>query len=68
MLVATLGYTVTIAGGLILSENQDLGKGLLYSGGAIGVAGTALLLNGFKYIGRAGKNKKRTKPTNSASP
>lgn len=62
MIVATIGYTVTIAGGLILSENQDLGKGLLYTGGAIGVAGTAILLNGFKIIGLAG-SKTRPVPT-----
>ncbi len=55
IIVATLGYSVTIAGGLILGENADLGNTLLWTGGAIGVGGTFLLMQGFKFIGNAGK-------------
>lgn len=54
--MATLGYTVTIAGGLMLGrKNDDLGKVMLISGGAIGCIGTGLLIDSFKYLGRAGK-------------
>jgi len=39
--LATLGYAVTIAGGLMLGrENDRLGQRLLIAGGATGVAGT----------------------------
>lgn len=55
IIVATVGYSVTIAGGLILGENADLGNTLLWTGGAIGVGGTFLLLQGFKFIGKAGR-------------
>jgi hypothetical protein len=51
--VATLGYTVTIAGGLMLGrKNDDLGKGLLIAGGATGITGTILMVDAFKYLGR----------------
>lgn len=57
--VATLGYSVTIAGGLMLGrKNDDLGKVLLVSGGATGITGTAMMLNAFKYLGRAGGSKR----------
>jgi len=61
ILVATIGYTVTIAGGLILGREQDeLGQALLVAGGATGVVGTYMLVDSFKYLGRAaGKNRKR---------
>jgi hypothetical protein len=56
ILVATLGYTVTITGGLMLGRKQDqLGKVLLVAGGATGVVGTALMIDSFKYLGRAGR-------------
>lgn len=58
--VATLGYAVTIAGGLILGQNEDLGKTLLVTGGVTGITGTFLMVDAFKYLGRAGRNKKRT--------
>ena len=46
--MATLGYSVTIAGGLMLGrENDQLGRALLYTGGAMGVSGTVLLVNSF---------------------
>lgn len=51
--VATLGYSITIAGGLMLGRKQDdLGKVLLVAGGATGITGTGLMLDAFKYLGR----------------
>jgi len=56
--LATLGYTVTIAGGLMLGrKNDDLGKGLLIAGGATGITGTIMMVDAFKYLGRAGKSR-----------
>ncbi len=57
--VATIGYVVTIAGGLILGQDEDLGKTLLVTGGVTGITGTFLLVDAFKYMGRAGRNKKK---------
>ncbi len=48
--VATVGYTITIIGGQLLGSNPDLGKGLLYAGGATGIAGTFVLVKGFNKI------------------
>lgn len=64
--VATLGYTVTIAGGLMLGrKNDELGKVLLISGGTIGCVGTVLLIDSFKYLGRVGnKNRRRAGSAN----
>lgn len=54
--VATLGYAVTIAGGLMLGREQDdLGKVLLITGGATGITGTFLMVDAFKYLGRAAR-------------
>ncbi len=53
--VATIGYAVTIAGGLILGQNADLGKALLVTGGITGITGTFLLVDAYKYMGRAGR-------------
>ncbi len=51
--IATLGYTITIAGGLMLGrENDDLGQVLLVTGGVTGVIGTYMLVDAFKYLGR----------------
>ncbi|MBC6368571.1 hypothetical protein [Algoriphagus sp. AK58] len=50
ILVATLGYTVTIIGGQLLGTNPELGETLLYVGGATGIAGTVILFKGFKKI------------------
>ncbi len=56
--VATLGYSMVIAGGLMLGrENDDLGKGLLIAGGVTGITGTIMMVDAFKYLGRAGKKK-----------
>jgi hypothetical protein len=55
--VATIGYAVTITGGLMLGrQNDQLGQGLLIAGGITGAVGTVLLIDSFKYLGRAGKN------------
>ena len=48
--VATLGYTVTIIGEQLLGTNPELGEALLYTGGAIGIGGTIVLVNGFNKI------------------
>lgn len=54
MALATIGYTVTIVGGLMLGRsNDDLGQVLLVAGGATGITGTFLLVDSFKYLGRA---------------
>ncbi|MTI41110.1 hypothetical protein [Fulvivirga lutimaris] len=51
--VATLGYTITIVGGLMLGrENDELGQGLLVAGGVTGGIGTYMLVDAFKYLGR----------------
>ena len=53
ILVATIGYSTVIAGGLMLGRDQDdLGKGLLIAGGIAGVTGTVIMLDAFKYLGR----------------
>lgn len=58
ILVATIGYSITITGGLMLGRKQDdLGKALLVAGGATGIVGTVLMVDSFKYLGRAGKKK-----------
>lgn len=48
--VATLGYTVTIIGGQLLGTNPEIGEALLYTGGAIGIGGTIVLVRGFNKI------------------
>ncbi len=59
ILISTIGYSVTIAGGLMLGgKNDELGTGLLVAGGAIGVGGTFILVDSFKYLGRASQRKK----------
>ena len=50
ILVATLGYTVTIIGGQLLGTRPQLGETLLYVGGGIGIAGTVVLVRGFNKI------------------
>lgn len=58
--LATLGYSVTIAGGLMLGrKNDDLGKVLLVSGGVMGITGTILMVDAFKFLGRASKRAKQ---------
>ena len=54
ILIATIGYSVTIAGGLMLGRKyDDAGKILLITGGA----GTVLLVDSFKYLGRPHRRK-----------
>lgn len=48
--IATVGYTVTIIGGQLLGSNPDVGKTLLYVGGATGIVGTVILVKGFNKI------------------
>lgn len=53
ILVATIGYTVTIAGGLMLGrENDQVGQALLIAGGVTGITGTYMLVDAFKFLGR----------------
>lgn len=58
ILVATIGYSLTITGGLMLGRSNDRwGQALLITGGATGAVGTVLMVDSFKYLGRAGKRK-----------
>lgn len=60
ILVATIGYSLTITGGLMLGRSNDqLGQVLLVTGGATGAVGTVLMIDSFKYLGRAGKKKQQ---------
>ena len=60
ILVATIGYTLTITGGLMLGRSNDqLGQGLLVAGGVTGAVGTVLMIDSFKYLGRAGRKDKK---------
>jgi hypothetical protein len=57
--VATLGYSVTIAGGLMLGRKRDdLGKALLLAGGVTGITGTFLMVDAFKFLGRAARKRR----------
>ena len=57
--MATLGYTVTIARGLMLGrDNDELGQVLLVTGGVTGGIGTYMLVDAFKYLGRTRRSKK----------
>lgn len=53
--IATLGYTITIAGGLMLTEDVDAGRALLVTGGVTGGIGTYMLVDAFKFLGRKRK-------------
>ena len=58
IIVSTIGYSVTIAGGLMLGrENDQLGQALLIAGGATGLTGTFLMADAFAVM--AGKKRKR---------
>lgn len=57
--IATLGYTVTIIGGLMLGrDNDELGQVLLVTGGVTGGIGTYMLVDAFKYLGRVRRRPK----------
>ncbi|MEM8893121.1 MAG: hypothetical protein AAGC88_01005 [Bacteroidota bacterium] len=58
IIVSTIGYSVTIAGGLMLGrDNDELGQALLIAGGATGLTGTFLMADAFAVL--AGKKKRR---------
>lgn len=60
VLVSAIGYSVTIAGGLMLGrENDKTGQFLLIAGGITGVTGTYILMDSFDVL--AGKRKKKRK-------
>jgi len=62
ILVASIGYSVTIAGGQLLGgKNGELGEALLYTGGGIGLAGTVLLFDAFRFMKKASKRPKSKK-------
>ncbi|MEO1254364.1 MAG: hypothetical protein AAFY41_05700 [Bacteroidota bacterium] len=61
ILIATIGYTTTIAGGLMLGRtNDETGQALLIAGGATGVIGTYKMVDAFKYL--TGRKKKKKPP------
>jgi len=61
ILIATLGYTTTIAGGMMLGRtNDEAGQALLIAGGATGIIGTYKMVDAFRYL--TGRKKKRKKP------
>ena len=60
ILIATLGYTTTITGGLMLGRSNDkLGQGLLIVGGATGILGTYKMVDAFRFLTG---NRRRKKP------
>ena len=60
IVVSTVGYSTTIAGGLMLGrENDQLGQALLVAGGATGVIGTYLLTDAFRILGNKKGRKRR---------
>lgn len=60
ILIATIGYTTTITGGLMLGrKNDQLGQTLLVAGGATGLIGTYKMVDAFKYL--TGKRKRKSK-------
>lgn len=59
IIVATIGYSVTIAGGLMLGRKyDDLGKVLLVTGGVTGITGTFMMTDAFKYLNRKNPSSK----------
>ena len=60
ILIATIGYSVTIAGGLMLGrENDELGQVLLVAGGATGIYGTYRMVDAFRFLSGDKKKKKK---------
>lgn len=54
--VATLGYSITIVGGVLLSNNEiETGRALIVTGGVTGGLGTFMLVDAFKFLGRKRK-------------
>ena len=61
ILVSTLGYSITIAGGLMLGRSNDqLGQALLVTGGITGATGTYILVDSFRVL--SGKRRKKNDP------
>ncbi len=62
ILIATIGYTTVITGGLMLGrENDQLGQSLLVAGGATGIIGTYKMVDAFSFLtGRKKKKKNKT--------
>lgn len=62
ILIATLGYTTTITGGLMLGRrNDNLGQALLVAGGTTGVIGTYKMVDAFRFLtGSKRKGKKKS--------
>lgn len=60
IIVSALGYSVTIAGGLMLGrENDAIGQVLLVAGGAMGVTGTGIMIYSLSLGGDKKPRKKR---------
>ena len=60
ILIATIGYTTTIAGGLMLGRSNDqAGQALLIAGGVTGLVGTYKMVDAFSYL--TGKKKKKNR-------
>ena len=60
ILIATLGYTTTITGGLMLGRSNDqLGQGLLVVGGATGIIGTYKMVDAFRFLTGSRKKKRQ---------
>ena len=60
ILIATLGYTTTITGGLMLGRrNDDLGQVLLVAGGTTVIIGTYKMVDAFRFL--TGSKRKRKK-------
>jgi len=61
ILIATLGYTTTITGGLMLGRrNDDLGQVLLVAGGATGIIGTYKMVDAFRFLTGSKKKKRQS--------
>lgn len=62
ILIATLGYTTTITGGLMLGrKNDNLGQVLLVTGGTTGILGTYKMVDAFRFLTGSTKKKKKKK-------
>lgn len=63
ILVSTLGYTITIIGGLMLGrDNDDLGQVLLVTGGATGATGTYIMVDSFNVLSGKRRKKRMSRP------
>ncbi|MDW3196873.1 MAG: hypothetical protein R8G66_31140 [Cytophagales bacterium] len=61
ILVSTLGYSITIAGGLMLGRSNDqLGQALLVAGGITGATGTYIMVDSYRVL--SGKRRKKNDP------